>query len=252
MIKIGLTACFMYPDPSRIVFGHKSLTYMENDMVRYITRDGIMPILIPDLPKEQLIPILNELDGIVFQGGVDLSPETYGDEFLNKERWPGDKHRDDYEIMIANWAFKNNKPMLGICRGFQLLNAFFGGKLYQDLETETKTSMEHRNAETYDRIHHSVDLIAGGYISELYDNKTKIEVNTVHHQGVKVLGQDLIEEARCPDDNLIEAFRYKDMKRKYVLGVQWHPEFSPTLGEKVDDPTPLYDDFLKAVEERRG
>lgn len=252
MIKIGLTACFMYPDPSRIVFGHKSLTYMENDMVRYIMRDGIMPVLIPDLPKEQLIPILEELDGIVFQGGVDLSPESYQEDFLDKDRWPGDKYRDDYELMIADWAFKNDKPMFGICRGFQLLNAYFGGTLYQDLVTETKTEMEHRNAETYDRIHHSVELTAGGYLSNLYENKTKIEVNTVHHQGVKTLGQDLVEEARCLNDNLVEAFTYKDMGRKYVLGVQWHPEFSPTIQEKLDDPHPLYEDFLKAVKKRRG
>lgn len=252
MIKIGLTACFMYPDPSRIVFGHKSLTYMENDMVRYITREDILPILIPDLPEDLLIPLLEQLDGIVFQGGVDLSPESYSDDFLSKERWPGDKYRDDYELMIADFAFKNDIPMYGICRGFQLLNAYFGGKLYQDLATETKTEREHRNAETYDRIHHSVKLNEGGYIANLYGGKNSIEVNTVHHQGVKILGSDLVEECRCPDDGLIEGFTYKDMDRKYVLGVQWHPEFSPTLGKVVDDPTPLYDDFLKAVEKRRG
>ncbi|MCO4794051.1 MAG: gamma-glutamyl-gamma-aminobutyrate hydrolase family protein [Bacteriovoracaceae bacterium] len=250
MIKIGLTACFMYPDPSRIVFGHKSLTYMENDMLRYIMRDGVLPILIPDLPFDQLTPILKELDGIVFQGGVDLSPESYGDDFLNKEKWPGDKYRDDYELKIADYAFKNDIPMLGICRGFQLLNAYFGGKLHQDLETEIQTPMEHRNAETYDTIHHSVELTTKGYLSNLYNNKSKIEVNTVHHQGVKDLGADLVEEARCPDDNLIEAFTYKNMDRKYVLGVQWHPEFSPTIKDKVDDPTPIYDDFLKAIEQR--
>jgi putative glutamine amidotransferase len=133
MIKIGVSACFMYPDPTRTVFGHKQLTYFEHDMSRYLSRPGVMPILLPDLPWEELEQYLNEMDGFVFQGGADISPSTYGDEMIENGRWPGDRHRDQYELKIMDWAFKNKKPIFGICRGFQLLNVYFGGKMYQDL-----------------------------------------------------------------------------------------------------------------------
>lgn len=118
MLKIGLSACFMYPDPTRVVFGHKSLTYMENDMARFVARDGVLPVLIPDLPAEQLHSILEQLDGIVFQGGADLCPETYGEPYLDKERWPGDKHRDCYELALADFFFKKGCRYSEYVEGF--------------------------------------------------------------------------------------------------------------------------------------
>jgi putative glutamine amidotransferase len=76
-------------------------------------------------------------------------------------------------------------------------------------------------------------------------------VNSVHHQGVKTLGKDLVVDAVSPDDQLIEAFHYKNLKDQYVVGVQWHPEFSHTLAPKLCDPAPLYQHFLKAVKSPR-
>ncbi len=249
MLKIGLSACFMYPDPTRTVFGHKSLTYLENDMARYVAREGVLPILIPDLPTERLLPILEQLDGIVFQGGADLCPETYGEPYLDKARWPGDKHRDTYEFALADFFFKNGLPMLGICRGFQVLNCYFGGTLHQDIPTLIQTSTEHRNAQTYDRVHHGVSLTQGGWLSGLY-KKDQLEVNSVHHQCVKTLGRDLRIEARSTTDGLIEAFTHANFSNHFVAGVQWHPEFSPTLAGVVDEPQPIVVDFLKAAESR--
>jgi len=80
LVTIGVTACFMYPDVNRPVFGKKSLSYFENDMLSYLTRKGVMPILIPDVKDALLGQYLQEMDAFVFQGGVDLAPETYGDE----------------------------------------------------------------------------------------------------------------------------------------------------------------------------
>ena len=124
IIKIGLTPCFMYPDTNRLVFGHKSLTYMENDMVKFIASSGAMPILIPDLNDDLLAKYLDEMDAFVFQGGVDVAPKSYNDKEIEDGKWPGDFYRDEFELKILDYAMKNNKPILGICRGFQIINTY--------------------------------------------------------------------------------------------------------------------------------
>jgi len=245
MIKLGVSACFMYPDKNRTVFGHKTLTYLESDMGKFLSRPGVMPILLPDVPMNELKQFLDEMDGFVFQGGADISPHSYKETPIENGRWPGDKYRDDYELSIMDYAFKKRKPILAICRGFQLMNVYFGGTLYQDLLLQTKTSIEHRNAEQYDKIGHEVELTKGQLLEKIY-GQNRIFVNTVHHQGVKDLGKDLVIDALCPGDNLIEAFHYKDLNQT-CMAVQWHPEFSHTLAEKVADPRPLFDYFLKQI-----
>lgn len=246
MMRIGLTACFMYPDPSRPFFGPKSLTYMENDMVQFLAKRDVQAILIPDVNGQLLETYLDHIDGIIFQGGSDLDPRSYKQEPIDGQRWPGDRYRDLYEFRILESAKPRKIPLFGICRGAQLINAWHGGTLYQDLPTQTGTPRVHRCAEEYDRIHHPVDCRPGGLLNQLY-GKTRLEVNSVHHQGIQTLGTGLIEEARCPDDNLVEAFTGATMQDQFILGVQWHPEFSPTLGDTIENPQPLLDHFLHAA-----
>jgi putative glutamine amidotransferase len=112
MIKIGVSACFMHPDPQRAFFGPKVLAYLEQDMARYLSRPGIMPILIPDLPEPEWSAFLGEMDGFVFQGGADLAPETYGETPIENGRWPGDRVRDLYELRIMKYAFDRKKADL--------------------------------------------------------------------------------------------------------------------------------------------
>ncbi len=246
MIRIGVSACFLYPDPNRTVFGHKQLTYFEHDMSRFLSRPGVMPILLPDLPWEELEQYLVEMDGFVFQGGADIAPQTYGDQPIENGRWPGDPHRDQYELKIMDWAFRNQKPIFGICRGFQLMNVYFGGKMYQDLVLETGTKTEHRNAEKYDRIFHDVVCTENSLLEKIYGKK-QFTVNTVHHQGVKVLGKELIVDAHSPTDGIIEAFHHQNSDQHLVMGVQWHPEFSHTIHDTVIDPQPLLNYFLERL-----
>ncbi len=242
MIKIGISSCFMYPDKERIVFGHKSLSYLENDMARYLTRKGILPVLIPDVADEYLNDILSEMDGFVFQGGVDLAPETYGEKPIGK--WKGDAHRDQYELKIMDYAIKNSKPVYAICRGMQLMNVYFGGTLYQDTVTQNPEADDHRSAELYDTIKHPIEFTEGTFLDKLYNRIENPNVNTVHHQAVKDLGNDLEVFAKSPD-GIIEAFGYSKEPDGKVIGVQWHPEFSPTLGNAVIDADLLYEAFLK-------
>lgn len=251
MIKIGVSACFLYPDRNRPYFSPKTLCYFENDLANYLYREDVLPVLIPDLKGEALEHILRQMDGFVLQGGSDLSPKTYGEDHLDKNKWPGDELRDIYELKIANFAFTNAKPILGICRGAQLLNVYFGGTLYQDLATQYEDSLQHRDAEKYDGNHHTIDFSPGKILSKLYENQNIMFVNSVHHQGIKKLGKNLIVEAISPQDKIIEAFSYAKMQERFVLAVQWHPEFSHTIKDKVVPAEPIYDYFIKNVREKR-
>ncbi len=242
MIKIGISSCFMYPDLDRAVFGAKSLSYVENDMARFISRKGILPVLIPDLEGDLLTDILDEMDGFVLQGGSDLAPETYGEAPIGS--WKGDPHRDQYELKILDYAIKNSKPILSICRGFQLMNAYFGGTLYQDTLTQRPDLNDHRDAQLYDKIKHPISFTENTFFSRLYNDEKALFVNTIHHQAVKDLGKDLEVYAHS-DDGLIEAFGYTKEPEGKVMGVQWHPEFTPSLKDAVVDHDRLFNAFLK-------
>ena len=254
-IKIGVSAYFIYPEPERPFFGHKMAACLENDLARYLARPDVMPVLIPDLEPERLQGLLQEMDGFVLQGGVDVSPETYGHKHLDREKWPGDPHRDRHELKILEFAVNNGKPVLGICRGCQLINVFFGGTLYQDLLTELGDKQLHRDPVLYDQVHHRIAFTPGGILNEIYpydaQNPSKDRVNSVHHQGVRELGRDLKVEAVCPEDQLVEAVSFKDLRQKFVLGVQWHPEFSHTLKDQIVAPEPLYNRFIDEVVKRK-
>ena len=242
MIKIGISACFMYPDMNRLVFGAKSLSYIENDMAKYITKKGILPVLIPDVEDEYFYDILSEMDGFIFQGGTDLAPETYGEKPIGK--WKGDAHRDQYESKILDYAIKNSKPVLGICRGFQLMNVYFGGTLYQDTVTQNPKVEQHRSAELYDTIKHPIRFVENEFLDKMYSNEINPHVNTIHHQAVKNLGNNLTVYAES-NDGLIEAFGYNKEPEGKVLGVQWHPEFFHTIKTELIDAYKVYDAFLK-------
>ncbi|NME71327.1 gamma-glutamyl-gamma-aminobutyrate hydrolase family protein [Flammeovirga aprica] len=244
MINIGITPSFMYPDVERAVYGPKSLTYIENDMMDYVAQHGVLPILLPDISDDRLYPILQELHGVILQGGVDIAPETYGETPIGP--WKGDQYRDEYELKIIDYTIKNGKPLLGICRGFQLLNVYFGGTLYQDTKTQREDVNHHRDAHKYDSIKHPLLINENTFFSNLYPDDAKPYVNTVHHQAVKDLGNDL-EVWATSDDGLIEAFGYTKDKPGKVMGVQWHPEFTPTLQNEIIDSKPIIDTFLSHV-----
>lgn len=247
MLKIGLSSCFMYPDPSRLVFGPKNLAYVESDMFRYVAQEGILPVLIPDLPFDKLVGILKELDGFVFQGGTDLAPQTYGEEPIQVGKWLGDPYRDKYEMAIMDYAIHQKKPVLAICRGIQLLNVYFGGTLYQYIAIQVPQSILHRDAEKYDSLTHQITFAANKRLDTIYKGIENPTVNSVHHQGIKTLGKDLEILARCSEDGIIEAVEAKNAPDGSVIGVQWHPEFSVGKGKPLLNPLRLYNYFLEKV-----
>ncbi|MCY4644057.1 MAG: gamma-glutamyl-gamma-aminobutyrate hydrolase family protein [Bacteriovoracales bacterium] len=245
MIKIGIPARFLYPHPSRPLLGDKTMIYMGREIPRLIAHPDVLPVLIPDLDdKELLASLLHEMNGFIFQGGNDIAPERYGESPLRKD-WEGDAERDSYEWDILDHAVKNEKPVLGICRGIQLINVYFGGKLFQDISHCRPEALTHNDYPLYEGLTHEVNFAKGGILEKLYGLESGHKVNSIHHQGIKELGKGLRVEAVSPKDGLIEGISWGGKKEApLVLGVQWHPEFDPLPNAETISSKPLSDYFL--------
>ncbi len=247
--KIGLSACFFHPDATRPIFTGKTLQYLEQSMAHWVMSTGALAVMIPSPAGETrrgdatLDDYARWLDALVLQGGSDLWPGSYGETPL-EDRWSGDRVRDEYELALLRSFIRAGKPVLGVCRGLQLLNVAHGGTLYQDLATQRPDALVHRDAGLYDRNVHDVELVPGTRLSALYPGLVSARVNSVHHQAIKDLAPGLVAEARCPRDGLIEAVRRPG--DGFVAAVQWHPEFHRAELGTLDD-RPILQDFLDAV-----
>jgi len=251
-LKIGISACFFHPDGERKAAPSKTLLWIEQSTAHWVMSEGALPVMVPSLMGETfrgdvtVAEYADWLDGLVMHGGADVWPGSYGEEPLRPE-WSGDRVRDENEIALVKAFIAAGKPVLGICRGVQLLNVAHGGTLYQDISTQKPGALVHRDADAYDRNFHAVDVLEGTRLARLLGGG-RHRINSVHHQGVKDLAPGFEVEAVSPDDGVIEAIRHRG--RQWIAGVQWHPEFHrPELG--VVDDTPLLRDFLEAARAAR-
>jgi len=130
-----------------------------------------------------------------------------------------------------------------------VLNVAFGGSLLQDIGTLKPASLAHRSAERYDQHFHAVDLVPGTRLAQLYPGRSRFTVNSVHHQGINRLATDFVVEAVCPDDEVVEAVRWRGPS--FVAAVQWHPEFHKPAEQGVIDDAPILQDFLDAAQAAR-
>lgn len=255
-LKIGVSACFLHPDPQRAAFGLKTLQYIEQSMAHWIMGGGAMPVLVPSPDGDTargdvaLTDYAQWLDGLVMHGGVDVWPGSYGEAPLRPE-WTGDRIRDAYEIALVKAFVAAGKPVFGICRGLQLINVAYGGTLYQDINHQVPGTRVHRDALTYDHNFHQLNIEPQSRLSELLASASSYKINSVHHQGIKDLAAGFVIEARCAEDGVIEAIRRSDPAGPWVAAVQWHPEFHRAEQGVLDD-TPLLMDFLAAARAARA
>ncbi len=189
-----------------------------------IIKAGALPIGIPYSNPEDAKKYYNLIDGLVIPGGgFDIPPEMYGEHDVH-ETVSLKRDRTEFEYEMAKKCLDNDKPMLGICGGMQLINVLTGGSLIQDIPSQFESKIAHR-ADDRTIEAHKVDIIKN---TRLYDivQQEKFGVNTAHHQGIKKLGNDLIVNALSDEDGLIEGIEHTD--HKFCLGVQWHPEYEVT------------------------
>jgi putative glutamine amidotransferase len=254
-LRIGVASCFFHADPTRPIFKGKTLLYMEQSLAHWLMAGGAVPQLLPTpaagVADEDLI---NGVDALVLQGGSDVAPESYGETPIRPE-WAGDRVRDRYETELVRAAMRLDRPVLGICRGLQMLNVIFGGSLIQDIGTQCPGFLTHREFERYDQLQHDVAIDPDSWLAGTYQGRARGRVNTVHHQAIKALGHGLEIEARSVPDGLIEAVRYQPapvaQPAPWVYAVQWHPEFQDPSDPALLPTAPLRQLFLEAATQRR-
>jgi len=254
-LLIGVSARIYYPAGPVLDLGGvwtKTLHYLEQSVAHWVMRGGALPVMIPAVDAGSVVTrdelnlkhFAEALDGLLLQGGNDVSPHSYGESPLDPA-WAGDPVRDCYEIELIEAFIRAGKPVFGICRGLQVLNVAFGGTLYQDIATQRPDALMHVNRAHYERNLHPVELLPGNRLAELYPGVHMATINSIHHQAVKDLAPGFSIEARCPADGMIEAVRRSGPS--FVAAVQWHPEFHPPGDASVFDDTPLLNDFLAAA-----
>ena len=260
-LLIGVSARIHHPSELTVNLGGvytKTLHYLEQSVAHWIISRNVLVFMIPAVESEGLVQrsemrlyhYAEALDGLVLQGGADVAPPTYGEEAQAPE-WVGDRVRDRYEIELFEAFVGKGKPVLGICRGCQLINVAFGGSLYQDIPTMLPHAHTHRDTSKYEQAYHRVRFVEGTPLATLYPGLGEATVNTIHHQAVKKLGRGLRVEATSVGDDVVEAIRWRGPS--YVLGVQWHPEFMHTAEPREGhlDGTPILNEFLDAARERK-
>jgi putative glutamine amidotransferase len=257
MLKIGISACFFHEDSKRAIFKGMTLQYIEQNVAHWLMQRDVLAFMVPSPEGRTRRPgsratteaYAQELDGLVLMGGSDVCPESYGEKALKPE-WNGDRVRDDYEISLLRSFMASQKPVLGVCRGAQVINVGLGGTLYQDLATQSPHSLNHRNWEIYEQNCHATSLVSGSGLARLYPGASVVKTNSIHHQAVKALGRDLVVEAWSEPDRVVEAIRYTGPA--YVFAVQWHPEFHAPDDASFIDDTPILDDFLAAAAQHKA
>lgn len=189
-----------------------------------IQASGGIPVIMPfsDSPSDTE-ELVSKLDGFIITGGPDVNPSYYNEEILLQLGLLAPK-RDVNEKLIYEAIQRQNKPVLGICRGHQLINVLEGGTLYQDLPSMRPSETRHSQREPNYVMTHKVDLIEGTPISSWMDGAKEMEVNSYHHQAVKDLAPSLKAMALSTEDGIIESYYKPDSK--FTVGIQWHPELA--------------------------
>lgn len=190
-----------------------------------IVRTGGIPVILPCVSdKESLQCYAEMIDGLLLSGGTDIEPVQYGEETLDgfEIEWPMTPARDIYEIQLIQAMEALDKPILGICRGHQMINVAFGGTLYQDLNVQLprKPMLRHFQASPWPHPTQKIFLQANSMLANILGD-TIINVNTLHHQAVKSLGEGIVISGHALD-YVVEAIERP--QNRFIVGVQWHPE----------------------------
>lgn len=211
-----------------------------------LTTVGAAPIMVPLLAQDEatLRAIYERLDGLFLAGGVDIDPSSYREDKLDV-CGRTDPDRDRVELLLTEWAIADGKPVLGVCRGMQVVNVACGGSLLQDVEQASTRFLKHDyfpgQGFARDHLAHEAMVTPGSFLHRVFGGGP-IAVNSMHHQGIRTLGANLAATVRAPDD-LIEGI--EGTGDNFLVGVQWHPEM---LIDRDAGTRRLFTEFREAAE----
>ncbi len=212
------------PEPVRIAISKAVPEKSYKNYIKWLKAadSTIVCIDMYHLGVDSALKVLETCDGLLLTGGEDINPDRYGSVFDSTKCDLPDNYRDTLEFALIGKALKLKLPIQGICRGHQILNAYFGGTLYQDIPTDIGTGVLHRHP-PYKAANHEVKVSKNSLLKEI-TGVTEGVTNSNHHQAVNKLAPGLKAVAHT-DDGLTESIELIDTNgRAYLLGVQWHPE----------------------------
>ena len=231
---IGLSCSYEKDDANHRIF----LNHSYLDAIR---RFGGIPVVLPsEANADELEYLASQCDGILFTGGMDIEPGLYGEEKWN-DTVATTPDRDRSETLLFRLAQERQLPILGICRGLQMMNVHFGGTLYQDIPTQAPSDMTHSMASGTPGTCHNCVLTPSSPLHSLM-GRDEIPVNSFHHQAIKDVAPGFAVMGRC-GDGIVEAIWHP--QKRFVWAVQWHPE---QLLEE-DSSIQLFRAFISACKE---
>ena len=194
---------------------------LREDYVRSVETAGGLPVIFAPGRPEDAAEVLDRVDGLLLTGGADLDPRNYGEAPHPKLGRTFDE-RDAFELALCREALRRDLPLLAICRGHQVLNVATGGTLVQDIPSQIAGAGVHDPDVERWETSHEVEILPATRLREILGTE-RVAVNSFHHQSVKRLGGDLVLSARSPD-GVVEGIEMPRETRRFVVGVQWHPE----------------------------
>jgi putative glutamine amidotransferase len=231
--RIGIASAPLVHDDRRIETANRSF-------VDAVCRSGGLPLVLPVLPPEHADAAIDGLDGLLLPGGGDIDPARYGEQAV-PEVYEVDPARDTWDLALVEAALARQLPVLGVCRGHQVLNVALGGRLIQHVPH--LTAVNHQEMERFGELIHRVRVQPGSLVASVL-GRTEVGVNTLHHQAVAEPGHGLRVVAWSEDDGLVEAVEHQDRR---IIGVQWHPELLTFRPEHLA----LFEWLVREAEVRR-
>ena len=210
---------------------------INNTYINAIKRAGGIPVCIPYMDEDTIDSVLDGVQGVLLIGGYDVNPLIFGQE-PHYKLGTVIYERDQSDLLMAKKAFARNMPLLGICRGEQVMNVAFGGTLYQDIDSQVENVLKHTQASMRHELTHTVELLPSK-LQQIIGQES-ILTNSFHHQAVDAVAPGFLLNARAKD-GVIEGIEHPE--HPYCIGVQWHPE-----GLQNDAPSDnLFKSFIEAA-----
>ena len=210
-----------------------------------VIKAGAIPLLIPlNLPKDHIKELLLRIDGIIFSGGGDISPDLFGGQAHDKV-YGVDAERDEHEIWLMKKAITEEVPFLCICRGLQIFNVCYGGTLFTHILDQKEGALDHshKKENPFNFRAHDVHLVKDSRIRDII-GRSDIEVNSLHHQGIEFASAEL-DISAVSSDNLVEGLELQS--HPFGIAVQWHPEWMPDDEDQQKLFTALADAAQKRI-----